>query len=179
MDNYLFESERLGFGEWTMDDLDDLAAMNQDPDVMAYFPATHSVAYSREFLLRQQRHFAENGLCFFRVETRDTSRFIGFLGIQAIPFPASFGPGFEIGWRLVRQAWGNGYATEGALRCMTYAHEAAGLGEIYAFTSIHNQRSARVMRKTGMTCMGTFQHPRMEAGHWLETHVLYHKLLGQ
>jgi RimJ/RimL family protein N-acetyltransferase len=57
----------------------------------------------------------------------------------------------EIGWRLARSAWGNGYATEAALAVLAYGFDTLELPEILAVTTATNLRSQAVMRRIGMT----------------------------
>jgi ribosomal-protein-alanine N-acetyltransferase len=79
----------------------------------------------------------------------------------------------EIGWRLRREAWGFGYATEAARECLRHGFEELGLERIYSFTAVPNVRSVRVMKKIGMGFVGEFDHPRVDEGSWLRRHVLY------
>lgn len=103
-----------------------------------------------------------------------TGSFIGFVGLCRPGFEAFFTPCVEIGWRLRREAWGFGYATEGAGACLAYGFRELGLDRIYAFTAVDNARSERVMQKIGMGKLGAFDHPKLEEGHWLRRHVVYH-----
>src|SRR5437762_242757 len=79
---------------------------------------------------------------------------------------APFRPAVEVGWRLAREAWGFGYATEAGRAAMRYGFEAVGLDEIVSFTAVGNARSRRVMERLGMTRdpADDFDHPRIEPG---------------
>jgi len=79
----------------------------------------------------------------------------------------------EIGWRLRRAAWRQGYATEGAKRCLQYAWEHLGLDEVVSFTATINRPSKHMRQKAGMTFSGTFAHPLLPDGYPLQPHVLY------
>ncbi|WP_346658041.1 GNAT family N-acetyltransferase [Bradyrhizobium sp. 157] len=72
-----------------------------------------------------------------------------FLGMALLIPLALEGPEIEIGWRLPRSAWGNGYATEAALRVVQYARDEVGLKEIIACINPENERSVRVANKLG------------------------------
>ena len=65
-------------------------------------------------------------------------------------FEASFTPCVEIGWRLVADAWGHGYATEAATAALDHGFETAGLDEILSWTVPLNTPSRRVMERLGM-----------------------------
>jgi ribosomal-protein-alanine N-acetyltransferase len=81
----------------------------------------------------------------------------------------------EIGWRLCRAHWGQGYATEAARAALAFGFEQAGLNEIVALTVPDNARSRAVMERLGMTRSPAddFDHPKVPAGHRLVRHVLY------
>jgi RimJ/RimL family protein N-acetyltransferase len=79
-------------------------------------------------------------------------------------------------WRLRQEAWNYGFATEGAKRCLQFGFDVLHLPEVYSFTSALNKRSENVMQKIGMQKEGEFEHPGIEIGHRLRTHVLYKKL---
>lgn len=79
----------------------------------------------------------------------------------------------EIGWRLDKRFWKQGYAVEGAQACLAYAFGPLGMTEVYSFTSVINQPSEAVMKRIGMTKIGEFEHPKLDRDSPLKTHVLY------
>lgn len=170
---YLFTSERLGFRNWQTDDLTSYAKLNADPQVMEFFPRPYSTQESALQIERFRRMSEIHGYCPYAVDRLDTQELIGFIGFMHTDFPAPFTPCTEIGWRLDRAAWGQGYATEGAKSCLQYAWETLELEEIYSFTAVVNQRSERVMQKIGMEAKGKFDHPKVDEGSVLRPHVLY------
>lgn len=109
----------------------------------------------------------------YAVECKETQNFLGYVGFHNIAFESDFTPGVEIGWRLCRDAWGKGYATEAASACLDYASDNLPFKTVYSFTAIPNKRSERVMQKIGMHFEKEFDHPLVEQGHWLCRHVLY------
>ena len=68
-------------------------------------------------------------------------------------------PFVDIGWRLKKSTWNQGFATEGAKRCLVYAFEILKLKTIYAIATANNDKSMRVMEKIGMKKHTTFMHP--------------------
>ena len=91
------------------------------------------------------------------------------------PFTARGRPCVEIGWRLRRDAWGRGYATEAAREALRHGFETLGLEEIVSFTAVANEPSRAVMRRIGMRHDpdGDFDHPFLEIGDPLRRQVLY------
>jgi ribosomal-protein-alanine N-acetyltransferase len=171
---YLFQSERLGFRQWQTSDLPTFIEMNADAEVMRFFPAPLGAEESIALAERIIKGIEEYGYGFFAVDRREEGDFIGFIGLINTTFESHFTPCVEIGWRLRKEFWNKGYATEGAKRCLQYGFETLKLDEIYSFTPSPNLPSARVMQKIGMQQVGTFEHPRITDGHPLKIHVLYH-----
>lgn len=168
---YLFTSSRLGFRNWQSSDIDAMAEINADPEVMEFFPGLKSKAETVQFIERMQAQFAEKGFCYFAVDRLDQQTFIGFIGISEQSFVSDFTPCIDIGWRLKRSEWGNGFATEGAKRCLEY-----GLGRfdrIYAIAPCVNIKSEQVMQKIGMSKVKHFMHPLLEGDERLRECVLY------
>ncbi|WP_347861902.1 GNAT family N-acetyltransferase [Salimicrobium sp. PL1-032A] len=166
------ETERLLLRDWTEDDLEVFKAMNRDAEVMEYFPSTMTVQETEQFHQRIQEELEKKGYGLFAAETKPEGRFIGYIGLHEATFEADFTPCVEVGFRLRKEAWGHGYAAEGAQACIDYGHEL-GIENIYSFTATGNERSRRVMEKAGMQFVKQFDHPALEEGHPLRRHVLY------
>jgi RimJ/RimL family protein N-acetyltransferase len=172
-------TERLVLRPWRDDDLAPFAALNADPAVMEHFPATLSRAESDAAAALIRAGLEERGFGWWAVEVPGVAPFIGFIGLSVPAFNAHFLPPgrevVEIGWRLARDHWGRGYATEGAREALRFGFEDLGLAEIVAFTAVGNTRSRAVMRRLGMTHdpADDFDHPGIPPGHRLSRHVLY------
>jgi len=149
--------------------------MNADPEVMEFFVAPLTREESDAFVDRIETGFAQHGFGVWAVEEISTGAFIGFVGLLHQTFEATFTPVFEIGYRLARHAWGQGYATEAAREAVRHGFESAGLVEIVSMTAVGNVRSRAVMHKLGMThdVDDDFDHPGVPDGHPLKRHVLY------
>lgn len=169
-----FETERLRFRDWTLEDLPPFRKMNKNPQVMQYFPAPLEDAETDAFFDRIQNEFKDSGYGLYAVELIESGEFIGFIGFHEASFKASFTPCIEIGWRLKASAFGKGYATEGARACLDYGFKVLKFTEVYSFTAKINLPSERVMQKIGMTKAGEFEHPTVQEGSILKAHVLYH-----
>ena len=178
MTKYLFTSQRLGFRNWTPSDLEPMAAINADMQVMEFFPSTQTTEQTRVFIERMQGQFTEKRFCYFAVERLDTEAFIGFIGLCEQTYEADFTPCVDIGWRLKMSEWGQGFATEGARAALQYAAQL-GIHEIYAVAPAVNLRSVGVMQKIGMQKLKVFMHPKLAGDHRLEDCVLFYAKLSE
>ncbi|MBT2681696.1 GNAT family N-acetyltransferase [Bacillus sp. ISL-35] len=167
------ETPRLILRNWSAADLEHFCLMNADQDVMQYFPRVLSSAETEKFYQSILAEFKEYGFGLYAVEEKRTKEFIGFIGFHRATFDADFTPCIEIGWRLKKDAWGQGYATEGARACLEYGFNELGFSEVVSFTAEINKPSINVMRKIGMNPVKTFHHPRVDQGSPLKKHVLY------
>jgi RimJ/RimL family protein N-acetyltransferase len=149
-------------------------ALNADEEVMELFPSILSRAESEAWMHRADEVWDHHGLGPWAVEVVGGEPFIGYVGILPVEDDLPFAPSMEIGWRLVRDSWGKGYATEAAHAALRHAW-AQGLDEVVSFTFEGNRRSRAVMERLGMARdpADDFEHPRLEPGHRLRPHVLY------
>lgn len=168
-----FTTDRLIFREWEERDKVAFRLMNQDPRVMEFFPSILTDEESDLFCKRIIEEFQNEGYGLYAVENKHNNEFIGFIGFHKATFDAPFTPCVEIGWRLKYEAWGNGYATEGAKACLKHGFEELGFDKVYSFTAKVNQRSENVMKKIGMKKVGEFLHPKLPKESVLAEHVLY------
>lgn len=168
------ETERLILRRWEVRDAAPFHAMGQDEDVMRYIGAPLSMADVDAMIARQNGFADATGSCFWAIERAADGAFLGFCGIKpgAAGTPIEDEP--EIGWRLARDAWGQGYAREAAAACIGQAW-ARGTDHIVAITVPANTRSWGLMERLGMRRRvdGDFDHPAVPADHPLRRHLTY------
>jgi RimJ/RimL family protein N-acetyltransferase len=168
-------TDRLTLRRWRDDDRVPFAALNADPEVMEHFPAPLTREQSDHFVEEIGRRIEDDGYGLWAVEPETGPAFIGFVGLLPVQFEAHFTPAVEVGWRLARDQWGKGYATEAAAAAVRFGFEEAGLDEIVSMAVPANTRSTAVMERIGMTHDpdDDFDHPRFPEGHRLRRRVLY------
>ncbi|GLQ07299.1 GNAT family N-acetyltransferase [Sneathiella chinensis] len=167
-------TKRLILRQWQDSDLVPFAALNADPAVMEFFPHCLTREDSDAMALKIRTLIAEQGWGFWAAEIRDTGAFAGFVGLHRPSADLPFSPCVEIGWRLARDHWGQGLATEGAKAALTFAFDRLSLPEVVSFTFKDNHRSRAVMERLGFQNSGEdFNHPALPDGHPLRPHVLY------
>jgi len=168
-------TERLVLRRWRDTDREPFAAMNADPEVMEHYVAPLTPEETNRAVDRIEARFDEHGWGLWAVELVGTGSFIGYTGLDPARTSVPFAPAVEVGWRLAKDHWGHGYATEAARAAVDYGFTTIGLDEIVSFTAPRNVRSQRVMQKLGMTRNPAedFDHPNVPDGHPLRRHVLY------
>ena len=155
---------RLRLRIWTDADRDDLAQMMADPEVMHDYGGPISrIDYTAGFI--------RDGYSRWLIETTDgpVPNFVGYAGVAAHTEPEHpLGPHSDIGWRLIRQAWSHGYATEAANAALEDVFSRIGLSEVVSYTSAANTRSRAVMKRLGLMRDGerdfTVRYPAI--GEW-------------
>ena len=168
------DTARLRMRQWRKADRAPFAALNADPRVMEHFPSTMSCEASDAMVDRLAAQIETRGWGLWAVEVIDSGAFIGFVGLQIPAATLPFSPCVEIGWRLAKEHWGQGYATEAARAALQVGFEPLGLQEIVSFTALRNTRSRAVMARLGMRQADfTFEHPSVPEGHHLREHCLY------
>src|SRR6185295_6794724 len=108
------DTPRLRLRRWREEDREPFAAMNADPAVMEFFVAPQSREASDASIDAWQADFARRGWSNWAAEELCSGRFIGFVGLSVPRRVLPFSPCVEVGWRLARAYWGQGYASEAA-----------------------------------------------------------------
>jgi RimJ/RimL family protein N-acetyltransferase len=175
LQNFRLVTERLVLRSWLPTDVEPVTALSADPEVMRFFPRPSTREEIARLIDRQRANLGAGRPGLYAVERRDDERVLGFVGLAVPSFEAPFTPCVEVGWRLARDAWGRGYATEAATAALDHGFSALGLDGVVSFTAVANEPSRAVMRRLGMRHdpADDFDHPSIEPGHPLRRHVLY------
>lgn len=155
---------------WRESDRAAMAAMLSDPEVMHDHPAPLTRAESDAKLDRYAQTYVDRSYGRMVLETLDGA-FLGYVGIMPInEFQAASGltEGGEIGWRMVRRAWGRGYATEAARAVLEDGFSRLGFDRIWAFTIPRNERSQAVMQRLGMIRRAAHDYSYEEKGQTID-----------
>ena len=151
------ETERLVLRRFTADDVDLLVALDADPAVTFFItggtptPREEVVDEVLPAFLGYYERFPGYG--FWAVEERATGDFLGWVHYRPLPGAPSDEP--ELGYRLVRAAWGQGYATEASRAVVDHGFRALGVRRVVANAMAVNGASRRVMEKLGMRLVRT------------------------
>jgi RimJ/RimL family protein N-acetyltransferase len=144
---------RLDLREFVAGDFDDLWRLDQDPEVMRYIgdgkrSSRARIAMTMRRIPRIYRRYP--GLGSWRAARRDSGEYIGWFTLKYIPRTVEV----EVGYRLLREAWGQGFATEGARELVRYGFDTVGLDRIVGLTHPDNRASQRVLMKSGLAEAG-------------------------
>jgi len=142
----LIDTGRVRLRRWREADRDAFAALNADPEVTWDLGGPLDRGRSDAKFERYMAAFDRYGFCRWALERSD-GRFLGYAGVMPASAGHPLGPHMEVGWRLVRSAWGQGYATEAAGAALRDAFTRAGLREVFAYTAHDNVRSQAVMQR--------------------------------
>ncbi|GAA3122578.1 RimJ/RimL family protein N-acetyltransferase [Kribbella aluminosa] len=143
------ETERLRLRRFTADDAGLLAELDSDPEVMRFLTGQPTPRSEIEGVVLPEilKVYAEHAqLGTFAAEEKAGGAFVGWFGMQPTTDPAAVG----VGYRLLRTAWGKGYATEGTKALIARAFRELGMARVEADTMAVNHRSRAVMRRSGL-----------------------------
>src|SRR5213592_4720372 len=140
---------RLRFREMTVADLDSMAALLGDPEVMTYYDHPKSRAEALAWIDWNQGLYAERGFGLWVIELREDRAFVGDCGLTPQDVDGTIE--IEVGYHVRHALQGRGYGTEAAAACRDFAHDTLGLQRLIALIDPGNRASQRVAEKIGLT----------------------------
>lgn len=120
-----------------------------DPQVMRYGDGVQTEAWIRSWIAWVLQGYAAHGFGPLAVVEKKTGTLIGYCGLFVFP-DINGRPEIELGYRLVRSAWGQGFATEAAVAVRDYAFDTLGVERLVSLIDPANAASTAVARKLGM-----------------------------
>ncbi|GGZ16360.1 N-acetyltransferase [Streptomyces inusitatus] len=163
---------RLLLRRWHDDDLVPMAEINGDHEVMRWIDdgSPLDLEATAEAIERWEEEWDDEGFGLFAVELLASGELIGFTGLSVPEFLPEVLPAVEISWRLGRQFWGQGYASEAAHATLEFALQDRGLDRVVAISRLGDEASENVMNKLGMSLDHETRHP--VHGHSLTVHSI-------
>lgn len=158
---FILETSRLLLRPFAIEDAYSLYLLNSDPLVLQYTGDVpfKDVNEAAEFIL-QYNHYMQYGYGRWAVLDRESSAFLGWCGLKYSPEKKES----DIGFRLHREYWGRGFATEAAKVCIDYGFADLGISRIVGRAQAGNISSHKVLEKIGMTQIGIL---RDGSEHWM------------
>jgi RimJ/RimL family protein N-acetyltransferase len=156
------ETERLLLRRWRPDDLDPYARMAADPETMRYIAGggTRTREEAATELSFIEDHWERHGWGLWAAELRETGELVGMVGLSEPMFIPELIGSVEVGWRIGREHWNQGLATEGARAALEAAFGELELEEVVSIINPANAASVRVAEKLGMRYGGPVVDPR-------------------
>lgn len=147
-----FETERLSLRKLRKDDVDLIVQLNSDPEVMKYIgEPDSSVDNARDYVEMRVDGYAKlDGLGIFVAEDKSLQVPIGWFCLKYLDDTKEI----EIGFRLLKEFWGQGFATEGAKHLLDHGFRNLGLEEIVGVALPSNLPSRNVLTKIGLEYIG-------------------------
>jgi RimJ/RimL family protein N-acetyltransferase len=152
------ETEQLVLRPFTDADVDDLFALDNDPDVMRFInggrPTSREAIRTQTLPRLLHDHPCLGTRGYWAVEEKRTGTFLGWFEFRPLD---EHSPGVvELGYRLNKAAWGKGYATEGSRALIGKGFTDLGVERVTANTMAVNTRSRRVLEKAGLSFLRNF-----------------------
>ena len=149
-------------------DVDDLVALDADPEVLRYVSAEPppDAARVREVVLpRMTESFVDSPFGFFAALDREHDAFVGWFHLRPDgPDPTVL----DLGYRLRRAVWGRGLATEGGLALVRWGFAHPHVQRITGHCLADHLASARVLEKCGLEFLESFVVPPSRLPGWPE-----------
>ena len=157
----IIETERLIIREIVSTDLEAMLALHSDPAVHLYLG--NKTITKREEMMEVidsiRRQYIDFGVGRWAMINKQTKQFIGWTGLQFVTKETNNHQNFyDLGYRLMKSFWGQGYATESAFASLEYAFEKLNLTEVYAMADIRNDGSNKILNNVGLKFIETFDH---------------------
>ncbi|MGX1753539.1 GNAT family N-acetyltransferase [Sphingobacterium mizutaii] len=146
------ETKRLILRQISLTDRIDMFEMDSDPLVHRYIfnQPIESIQEIDEAIQFIQKQYQENGIGRWAIVKKDNMEMIGWCGLKYIDYPLNGRSNFyDLGYRLKRKHWGNGYASEACIATVIYAKEVMNLKNLYATVHPENIGSLNVLKKMG------------------------------
>lgn len=161
----IIETERLIIREIIPTDLHAMFELHSDPDVHIYLG--NKTITSQEKLieamdsLRQQ--YNDFGVGRWAMIDKQSNEFIGWTGLEFVTKETNKHKNFyDLGYRLLKRFWGQGFATESAFASIDYAFNKLKATEVYAMADIDNEGSNKILKKVGLKFIETFDFEGVE-----------------
>ncbi len=142
-------TNRLILRPYTIQDFDALHSVLSDRFTMRYWPEPFTAEQTMRRIEKSLSTYEKNGFGKFAVELKESGKLIGDCGITLVEIEGKVEN--NLGYIIHHDFHGNGYGTETAKACVSYAFVDLQLERLTANMTANNKASIRVAEKLGMT----------------------------
>jgi RimJ/RimL family protein N-acetyltransferase len=147
------DTDRLRLRQWCEDDFSHFARYYADEENARYVGGKKNTDQAWRHLALQIGHWKLKGFGYWAVDEKRTGRFVGCAGLWRSPG----WPELELGYWLVKEHQGKGYATEACLRCIDYARNVLRATSLVSYIDPANEASIRLARRLGAVYESTIE----------------------
>lgn len=155
--NFWMRSERVGFGRWGATDEPLAQRLWGEVEVTRYLCASGRFTQEeiRSRLKAEMEGYLRYGVQYWPIYSLQ-GQFLGCCGLRPRDFEQNI---YELGFHILEEQWGKGYATEAARAVIAHAFMNLGAKELFAGHHPDNERSGHVLRKLGFESAGDEWYP--------------------
>ena len=153
------ETERLILCNIQTSDIDGMFELDSDPEVHKYlgnkpFTAKSQTENNIKEIIKQYENY---GIGRWAMVNKQTNEFMGWAGLKFNTITINgFTNFYDVGYRILKRFWGNGYATESSIAALDYGFNTLNLSTIYGITEKDNEASHHVLLKIGLNYVEDF-----------------------
>jgi [ribosomal protein S5]-alanine N-acetyltransferase len=166
------ETERLVLREMLPTDAEGMFELDSDPDVHRYLgnnPITN-IEQAKDMIAYIRSQYIENGIGRWAVVDKQTNEFMGWTGLKLVRERINDLEDFyDVGYRLIKRFWGQGYASETIQPSLKYGFETLKIKDLYAMVNVGNKASRRIIEKNGFRYTNDFDYKGIPCVNYLLT----------
>ncbi len=152
------ETDRIIMRDILLSDAQDMFELDSDPEVHRYLGKKPVRTLDESIAMIKDIHqqYQDNGIGRWAIIDKNTKEFIGWSGLK---YETGLREGFtnyDLGYRLKRKHWLQGYATESAVATLDHGFNVMKLSQITAAADVDNMGSNKILKKVGMELIETF-----------------------
>ncbi len=152
------ETERLILRELRMSDLEGMFELDSDPEVHKYLGnnPVKTKEESQKIIENIINQYEKYGIGRWALINKKTGEFMGWSGLKINTNMNGITNFYDVGYRLIKRFWGQGYATESGIKAVDYGFKVLKLPELYGITEVEHQASHRTLLKIGLKYVEDF-----------------------
>ena len=153
------ETERLIIREILPTDIDEMFELHSDPEVHLFLGDETITNKEKiiEIIDFVRKQYIDFGVGRWAMINKESDEFIGWTGLEYITKEINNHKNYyDLGYRLIKRFWGQGFATESAFASLDYAFHKLNIDKVYAMADCKNENSKKILEKAGLNFIEKF-----------------------